>query len=209
MVLLTAGNTGVLSGQKTREVEQSGGFVRICEILQDTRRWLASSLLGNGWAMKIPGRSGGRFGNAGRMADGAYSSEDGRQNGTGYLFITNHFGKSEYLQRFSHSQIAANYHFVQLSRQLWRILRFSMQSIFAADSMGWGCCPGLSAVGYSGRCCPAGALSISGAGADGPGLVVAGGEGFFYRWMGGVAEKEGVGQERGIGYVPHIPSSLP
>lgn len=99
MMLLTAGNTGVLSGRKTREVEQSGGFVRIYEILQDTRRWLASSLLGNGWAMKIPGRSGGRFGNAGWMADGAYSSEDGWQNGMGYLFITNHFGKSEYLQR--------------------------------------------------------------------------------------------------------------
>lgn len=98
MMLLTAGNTGVLSGQKTRKAEQAGGFVRICEILQDTRRWLASSLLGNGWAMKIPGRSGGRFGNAGWMADGAYSSEDGRQNGMGYLFITNHFGKSEYLQ---------------------------------------------------------------------------------------------------------------
>ena len=142
MMLLTAGNTGVLSGQKTRKAEQTGGFVRICNGL-------------------------------------------------------------------SHSQIAANYHFVQLSRQLWQILRFSMQSIFAADSMGWGCCPGLSAVGYSGRCCPAGALSISGAGADGPGLVVAGGEGFFYRWMGGVAEKEGVGQERGIGYIPHISSSLP
>ena len=142
MMLLTAGNTGVLSGQKTRKAEQAGGFVRI-------------------------------------------------YNG------------------LSHSQIAANYHFVQLSRQLWRILRFSMQSIFAADSMGWGCCPGLSAVGYSGRCCPAGALSISGAGADGPGLVVAGGEGFFYRWMGGVAEKEGASQRRGIGYIPHIPSSLP
>ena len=100
MMLLTAGNTGVLSGQKTCEAEQAGGFVRICEILQDTRRRLASSLLGNGWAMKIPGRSGGRFGNAGRMADGAYSSEDGRQNGMGYLFTTNHFGKSEYLQWF-------------------------------------------------------------------------------------------------------------
>ena len=99
MMLLTAGNTGVLSGKKTRKAEQTGGFVRICEILQDTRRWLASSLLGNGWAMKIPGRSGGRFGNAGWMADGAYSSEDGWQNGMGYLFITNHFGKSEYLQR--------------------------------------------------------------------------------------------------------------
>lgn len=34
MMLLTAGNTGVLSGQKTREVEQTGGFVRICEDLQ-------------------------------------------------------------------------------------------------------------------------------------------------------------------------------
>ena len=34
MMLLTAGNTGVLSGQKTREAEQTGGFVRICEDLQ-------------------------------------------------------------------------------------------------------------------------------------------------------------------------------
>ena len=98
-MMLTAGKAGAASEQKTRDSEQTGGFVRICEILKDTRRWLASSLLGNGWAMKIPGRSGGRFGNAGWMADGAYSSEDGWQNGMGYLFITNHFGKSEYLQR--------------------------------------------------------------------------------------------------------------
>lgn len=41
--------------------------------------------------------------------------------------------------------------------------------------------------------------------ADGLGLVVADGDGFFYRWMGGVAEKEGVGQETGIGYIPPIP----
>lgn len=55
---------------------------------------------------------------------------------------------------------------------------------------------------------PAGALSISGAGADGLGLVVADGEGFFYRWIGGVAEKEGVSLPRGIGLYTHIPSPL-
>lgn len=54
---------------------------------------------------------------------------------------------------------------------------------------------------------PAGALSVSGAGADGLGLVVADGEGFFYRWIGGVAEKEGVSLPRGIGLIYTHPLS--